>query len=59
MTSVYHQNSVTTILISSYTYQFFEKNIFCIVLQKISCIRQFESKLSLRSFELSFRVKDC
>ena len=32
---------------------------FIIVLQKISCTRQFESQLSLRSFALSFRVKDC
>ena len=44
---------------SSYTYQFFEKSYFIIVLQKISCTRQFESQLSLRSFALSFRVKDC
>ena len=43
---------------SSCTYQFFEKSYF-IVLQKISCTRQFESQLSLRSFALSFRVKDC
>ena len=33
--------------------------IFCIVLHKISCSRQSESQLSLRSFALSFRVKDC
>ena len=37
----------------------FEKSYFIIVLQKISCTRQFESQLSLRSFALSFRVKDC
>ena len=36
----------------------FEKSYFIIVLQKISCTRQFESQLSLRSFALSFRVKD-
>ena len=36
-----------------------EKSYFIIVLHKISCTRQFESQLSLRSFALSFRVKDC
>ena len=44
---------------SSYTHNNFEKSDYCIVLQKINCTRQFESKLSLRSFALSFRVKDC
>ena len=43
---------------SSYTHNNFEKSDYCIVLQKISCTRQFESQLSLRSFALSFRVKD-
>ena len=49
---VYHQYS------SSYTYLFFEKSYFIIVLHKISCTRQFESQLSSCSFALSFRVKD-
>ena len=44
---------------SSNTYKFFEKSDYCIVLHKISCTRQFESQLSLHSFALSFRVKDC
>ena len=44
---------------SSYTHNNFEKSDYCIVLQKINCTRQFESQLSLRSFALSFRVKDC
>ena len=43
---------------SSYTYQFFEKSYFCIVLQKISCTRQFESQLSLRSLASLFPIKE-
>ena len=42
---------------SSYTYKFFAKSYSCIVLQKISCTRQFESQLSLRSFAHSLGWK--
>ena len=43
---------------SSYTYQFFEKCYICIVLQKISCTRQFERQLSLRSLASLFPIKE-
>ena len=42
---------------SSYTYQFFEKSYFIIVLHKISCSRQFESELSLHSLASLFPIK--
>ena len=45
-------------IISSYTYQFFEKCYICIVLQKISCTRQFESELSLHSLASLFPIKE-
>ena len=43
---------------SSYTYQFFEKSYFIIVLHKISCSRQFESELSLHSLASLFPIKE-
>ena len=55
---VYHQYSVPTIFQVVTPISFFEKSYFCIVLQKISCTRQFESQLSLRSLASLFPIKE-
>ena len=55
---VYHQYSVPTILQVVTPISFFEKSYFCIVLQKISCTRQFERQLSLRSLASLFPIKE-
>ena len=55
---VYHQYSVPTILQVVTPISFFEKCYICIVLQKISCTRQFESQLSLRSLASLFPIKE-
>ena len=55
---VYHQYSVPTIFQVVTPISFFEKCYFCIVLQKISCTRQFESQLSLRSLASLFPIKE-
>ena len=56
---VYITITASTLFYKQLHLSVFEKSYFIIVLQKISCTRQFESQLSLRSFALSFRVKDC
>ena len=55
---VYHQYSVPTILQVVTPISFFEKCYICIVLQKISCTRQFERQLSLRSLASLFPIKE-
>ena len=42
---------------SSYTYQFFEKSYFIIVLHKISCSRQFESSFHCTHWHRFFPLK--
>ena len=55
---VYHQYSVPTIFQVVTPISFFEKCYICIVLQKISCTRQFERQLSLRSLASLFPIKE-
>ena len=55
---VYHQYSVPSIFQVVTPISFFEKCYICIVLQKISCTRQFESQLSLRSLASLFPIKE-
>ena len=55
---VYHQDCVSTIFQVVTPISFFEKSYFCIVLQKISCTRQFERQLSLRSLASLFPIKE-